>query len=353
MRQKPTRFQPGQWDRYLEVLRTFPFVEGVAIHDGTTQPERTWPDAILDLKAGGRAHRLLVEWKAIPRLNRVAVETLRALRHRNPDEQYILFAPHITPQMGALLAAEGINYADAAGNGHLLLGNQLLVHVEGKRPAVLPPAGRGLGAPGYRVLFAVLVRPELLNQTVREIAVHAGVVKTTVAEVLRRFEGEGALVRTGRGRQIIRRQELVDRWLIGYADVLRPVLMTGRYQIAEEPPELERRVETDFADHAPPGLAWAWGGGAAAYRLTGHYRGEQTILHVNAPIDATLSRLRAVRARDGNLTVLGVPGPLAFAGAVPGTVHPLLVHAELLALHEERADEAARELRNRLELTDR
>jgi len=349
MRRTLKRPQPGEWDRYLEVLRAFPFVDDVALHVETAEERPGQPEAVLDVRAGGRTHRLHVEWKAMPRLNRLAIEGLLAVKRRNPAVPYILFAPHVTAPMGALLADAGINYADAAGNGHLLLGNRMLAHIEGKRPAAPPRAGRGLGAPGYRVLFAILARPDLLNRTVREIAVEAGVVRTTVADVLWKLEDEGAVIRTGQGRRLARRPELIDRWAMGYADVLRPRLQMGRYQVAAEPLELERRIENEFAAHAPPVVAWAWGGGAAAYKLTRHYRGEQTVLHLAAPIDATLNRLRAVRAREGNLTLLGLPGPCALEGVEPGTVHPLLVYAELLTLHDERADETARELRERFE----
>ena len=64
------------------------------------------------------------------------------------------------------------------------------------------------------------------------------------------------------------------------------------------------------------------------------------------PADFT-RRLRLLPARTGELAVLAAPGPLAYEGEVPRTVHPLLVYGELLAGRDDRAREAAAEVRTR------
>lgn len=82
-------------------------------------------------------------------------------------------------------------------------------------------------------------------------------------------------------------------------------------------------------------------------RLTKHYRGEETVLHVEDPPADLARRLRALRAQDGPLTILRAPGKIGFEGALPRTVHPLLAFTELLATGKERAREAAQEIRER------
>ena len=101
-------------------------------------------------------------------------------------------------------------------------------------------------------------------------------------------------------------------------------------------------------DLAPPvPWRWAWGGATAAYRMTGHYRGEDTQLHVDRPAPTLPQELRVLPARTGNLMILRVPGPAAFDGALPRTVHPLLVYTELLIDNDDRAVEAAAEILER------
>ncbi|TFG88264.1 MAG: hypothetical protein E4H17_02625 [Gemmatimonadales bacterium] len=94
-------------------------------------------------------------------------------------------------------------------------------------------------------------------------------------------------------------------------------------------------------------IAWAWGGATAAFRLTGHYRGEQTVLHMDHRPADLAQRLQLLPARTGEIAILGTPGFFAYQGATPRTVHPLLVYAELFAGHDDRAREAAAEVRDR------
>jgi hypothetical protein len=89
---------------------------------------------------------------------------------------------------------------------------------------------------------------------------------------------------------------------------------------------------------------WKWGGGAAAERLTGYFRGRKTVVHLADPPADLPRRLRAIRDSSGHLTLLGFPGPTAMRGRTNDTAHPLLVYSELLAEGSERARDAAQEL---------
>ena len=125
--------------------------------------------------------------------------------------------------------------------------------------------------------------------------------------------------------------------------VLRPKLLLGRFQPQQRArADLEARIE-ELLD----GQRWAWGGGAAALRLTGHYRGERTVVHVDDGAADLAERLGAVPSPEGPLALLRAPGPLALQGPVDGVAHPLLVIAELYSMTDERAAEAAQEIRER------
>jgi len=89
------------------------------------------------------------------------------------------------------------------------------------------------------------------------------------------------------------------------------------------------------------------GGLAAGYRLVEHYRGDGTVAHVRGGAKALAHEIRALRDPGGKLTLFRVPGRLATEGAAPGTVHPLLVYAEMVQTRDERALEAASMVRRR------
>lgn len=66
----------------------------------------------------------------------------------------------------------------------------------------------------------------------------------------------------------------------------------------------------------------------------------------DAPEDVP-RRLTAIPGKQGPLTILRMKAPQMLEGAKPRTVHPLLVYAEMLAVPNERAAEAAEEVREK------
>jgi hypothetical protein len=286
---------------------------------------------------------LLVEEKG-SHLSQALVSDLIARASSRTNTHLILFAPYVSPEMGALLVSHGINFVDRAGNCHLDLGGTYVGHVEGRKLRRSSDAPGGARAPGFRLIFALLVDPALLNAPARELARASGVSLGTASNVLRRLEHDRIVVRTKSRRHLVRRDDLVERWIAGYAETLRPQLLAGRFQTQDKDPlGLEDRVAALLG----PDGNWAWGGAAAAFRLTKHYRSDETVLHVDALSSDLPKRLKAIPHSAGPLILLGVPGPVAFRGAMPHTVHPLLIYTELLLTGSDRAREAASELRER------
>lgn len=327
---------------YLENLLSLPFVRK-AILRAEPHRIRSHDDSILELTTPRGRRRLLVEVKG-SHLSQALASDLIARASSRVTTPRILFAPYVSPEMSALLVSHGINFVDRAGNCHLDLGGSYVGHVEGRKLRRPADAPGGIRAPGFRLVFALLVEPDLLNASARNLARASGVSLGTASNVLRRLEHDRILVRTKSGRQIVRRDDLVERWIAGYTETLRPQLFAGRFQTPDkDPPSLEERVAGILGQEE----TWAWGGVTAAYRLTKHYRGDETVLHVEAAPSDLPKRLKALPHREGRLILLGVPGPLAFRGKAPHTVHPLLIYTELVLTGSDRAREAASELRER------
>jgi len=330
-----------QMSPYLEHLLSLPFLSKAVLQP---QPRRVGRgDATLELTTPRGRRRLLVE-ETRSHLSQAVVGDLIARAPSGATPPLILFAPYVSPEMGALLVPRGINFVDRAGNCHLDLGDSYVAHVEGRKPQKSPYAPGGTRAPGFRLIFALLVEPELLNVPARHVARASGVSLGTASNVLRRLERDRIVVRTKSKRHLVRRDDLAERWIAGYADSLRPQLLAGRFETPDaDPLRLEKRVEALLGREG----TWAWGGAAAAFRLSRHYRSDETVLHVASVASDLPKRLNALPHPAGRLVLLGVPGPLAFRGKVPHTVHPLLIYSELVLTGSARAREAASELRER------
>lgn len=268
-------------------------------------------------------------------------------RMRSVARNHMLFAPYVPPKLGMELAQAGLSYVDAVGNCHILVGpdGHLLAHVEGRKPQRTTNARTAGRAPSHQLAFALLARPTLLDANVRDIALAAGIGKTAVAENLKRLTEQGFIARSRAGASLVRKRDLLDRWLGAYADVLRPHAFLGTYRTqVTEPEALEQHIH-----HVWGNRRWVLGGGAAAWRMTHHYRGPDTVVHVDPSFDADALRvLRAIPSRDGTLTLLRAAGTVAFEGEAAHLAHPLLVYAEMAISVDPRMREAAHELRGRI-----
>jgi hypothetical protein len=327
-------------ERVLTHLRALPFVQRAEMRPTAATPSE---DARLRLQTPQGRYECSVSLKDAP-LTRSAAANLISVVSAAGDRPWMVFSRHITRSVAQLLVDQRIGFVDEAGNCHLAIGEDYLAHIEGRRPPELPRQGRGLGPQSYQVLFALLAKPEAVNAPIRSLADLAGVRKTTVARMLTRLEEENLLVRDKGGRHITQPAPLLDRWLVGYADKLRPRLLIGKYRpFTKDPQELQTLVAQRLGEDQE----WAWGGVTAAYNLTQHYRGEHTILHIRDVPPHFQEGARLLPATDGPFVILAPPGPVAFEGPEPHLAHPLLIYTELLVDGGERARETAEEVKAR------
>jgi len=262
------------------------------------------------------------------------------------DLPLLVLARFVPTAAAERLAGRGVEYVDLAGNCHLLMCGKHYVHVEGKRLA--RAAGREIAASGprqreagHKVLFALAARPELADAPVREVARLAGTGKSAVADVTAKLVHDGIVASTKQRRMVVRRDQLIDRWVVAYVERARARWLAGRFRPVEtDPAALEQHVAAALRDEK-----WGFGGSAAAMRLDRFYRGPETIVHM-AGSERNLAR--AIRAQPdpaGLLLVFVNPMPLAFEGSAPQTVHPLLVYSELVAANDDRSLQAAARIR--------
>jgi hypothetical protein len=330
-----TELQP-----YLTHLRGLPFVRGIRVEKAKQRADLYGVDALVHLRTLIGERELRAEIKRT-HLTRPLADAFLARVRPFAKVRWILLAPYVGTEIARYLRENNMNYLDAAGNCCLAIDQNYLVLVEGRRPMRKAPTERGVRGPGHQVLFAILARPDLLNAPVRTLAQAAGIGKTAAADMLVRLESEGLVGTDREGRRLLQPKIALDRWLAGYNALVRPKLLVGRFRTNDpRVGALEERIEHELGDT----VQWAWGGGAAAMRLTGYYRGTDTLVHIAHVVRDFGKRLKAIPAEGGPLIVLRVPGRVAFEGIKPRTVHPLLVYTELLFAGTERDRAAAEEI---------
>ncbi|MDF2696920.1 MAG: hypothetical protein K0S65_5303 [Labilithrix sp.] len=334
---------------YLERLRALPFVrEARVLELKPTRRAEAQPDAEVLVRTPAGRTTLAAELKRT-HLSREAAERLLHLRRASPiaSRGVILFAPLVGRELAERFGRAQLNFVDLAGNCHLQIDERYLAHIEGRRPESHPTSLRALRAPTYQVLFALLVKPDLVNAPARVLAEAAGGVSPqTAIDARTRLHEQGLLVGSSKAPKwsLNGRKGALDLLIAGVARPLAPSLASGRYRARERD---TARLEITLASRLNATTTWRWGGGAACQRLTGDHRGETTIIYVDRVTPTLASELELVADRNGPISICRRPTPLAFESPTAETVHPLLAYLDLLAEGGERASDAAGEIASR------
>lgn len=332
------------FETYLAVLRGQPFVEAATLISRQISHqagEREW-DGQLELRTPTGRVELWVESKA--RVGSPVEATLLEVARRVPTHSWILFCDELPPASARRLADAGVNYVDAAGNCHLALGRQYITHIEGRKAEHRLSQGRGRpGRTEYVLLALFLTRPETTHLKLRELHQLTGLGPTSLSYGMDALKRRGLLHESG-GKRTLRLPGAIERWIVGYADVLRPRLTHRRFAFAEaDARDFESRAERVLT---AAGIKYAWTGGAAAYRLMHYWHGEITALHADAPMTQLVQLLKLVPKEEGSFVLLDSLAPFIYDHGPAPHVAPLpLIYAELLVNGDERARDAARRLR--------
>jgi hypothetical protein len=270
----------------------------------------------------------------------IAVNATLALYRRQQDQtRCVMIIPQATADMAERLRDDDTQFMDTAGNCFI---NQppLYLFIKGNKlqgVVKAPAVGRAFKQTGLRVLYALLCNPGLEDETYRAIATKIDVALGMVNWVLNELSELGYLVETGKGRarhiRLIGKEKLLERWITGYAEQLRPKLLMGRY----------RGTEGWWQKVILKPEKAQWGGEVAAGKLTDYLKPQTITIYVDKNnLEAVLIQNRLKKDPEGDVELLHrFWQPETIVPHVE-TVHPILVYADLMATGNQRNIETAR-----------
>ena len=255
---------------------------------------------------------------------------------------FLLAARYIPPQAAGRLRDAGIQFIDTAGNAFV---NQppLLIFVKGNKPEkdeIAAPTARLFNGVGLKIVYLFLCQPELVKRPYRDIAemtnVALGTVKSTMTELIQK----GFIVEMGKkGKKLLNKQKLFERWIEAYPDYLKPKLLLGRFRGDKE---WWKDIQMD------PTLA-QWSGEVAAAKLTGYLKpGTITLYADKNRLGELVIANRLKKDPQGNIEIFERFWPLGNGFGDGDTTHPILIYADLAAIGDQRTMETARILYEQL-----
>jgi hypothetical protein len=259
----------------------------------------------------------------------------RQLRILPQEQKGLLVTGYVTPQMADRMKEMDIQFIDGAGNAYINA-PPLFVFIKGNRPADKYPIERPPRAfkpTGLQVVFVLLCNPGLENEPLRQIAKVANAALGTVGWVIGDLKKMGHLVDRGkRGRHLIKKKELLERWVTTYPDQLRPKNLMGRYRA----PHAEW-----WKDEKLTNLTAYWGGEVAAAKLTKYLKPQIVTIYVKGKPGELLLKHRIMKEAAGNIEILNVFWNFEYEWQFPKLVHPILIYADLLGTGDTRNIETA------------
>lgn len=261
----------------------------------------------------------------------VAVQQLNQFKQKG-----MLVAKYINPRIADELKKMDVPFIDTAGNAYI---NEppLLVYIKGNKPDekdILEQPTRTFRPTGLQVIFALLCNPGLENNPFREIAIKADVALGTVGWVMYDLRRMGYIIDMGRrNRRLVRKDNLLNRWVAAYPEQLRPKKMIGRFRADNH----NWWENTDLNE-----INALWGGEVAANKMTQYLKPQIITIYAKQPIGRFLFKNRLKNDVNGDIEILNIFWEFEQDHLHNELVPLLLIYADLLATGDARNIETAR-----------
>lgn len=278
-----------------------------------------------------------------------SVGHLLVLLRRESAQGLLLVTTHVNDRQAHLLRKAGVHFIDTAGNVFLDAPG-LFLWVTGKRTAHTTPTRdrtRAFHPGGIQLLFALLTDRHLGDEATGEALIHkpyrdmcaaTGIPRSTIGWVMTDLIRQGFVIETDDGARLLTaRKRILEAWVQGYTDRLRPRLLIGRYR--------PTRGEWWKSARLEGGL---WSGEVAAAVLTRELKPGTVTIFGAPPSHAFVLENDLQKDPRGTVEFMR-PFWRETATPVPAAncVHPLLVYADLMSIDDERTQEAARTVYDR------
>lgn len=217
----------------------------------------------------------------------------------------------------------GIFFIDAAGNAFIQQ-DGFYVFAEGKKakPEQVIDA-RAFSKGGIKVIFQLLLHPDLLNATVRSIAANAEVSLDTVHKTLQALKAMGHLEMLNKNELAWKNSgDILSDWMTEYDRRLKPGLFIGSFDFLQDS-DYDRWKQVKLNPERT-----CWGGEPAGELLTNNLKpGEWTIYTTETEMEL-VKNYRMVPRKDGAIKVYKRFWPVQTKE--PKFAPPLLVYTDLI-----------------------
>ncbi len=294
-------------------------------------------DALLEIQAGPAKGSFKVEVK-----NNGSPAVLLRVMDKLAEEKGLLIAKHITGQGRDLLEQRGINYLDIAGNCFIQHENGIFLQIKGQAmpEEFKETKHKAFNANGIKLIYVLMLQPDLINAPYRSIAEAASIASSTVGNILDDLKAAKFLYQKNENERVLANlPELLAQWVTAYHQKLKPKMFRGKFRLPFQANQIKsfQLREGDY-----------WGGEPAADLLTNYLSPGIWALYSEKDRKSLITDYQLIPdPKNGNLEVYspfwnGTDEP--FVIKERQVVSPLLVYADLIGSGNDRNIETAKRI---------
>lgn len=260
-------------------------------------------------------------------------------QHHQPNA-FLVGANYITPKSKEALKTNGINYIDSYGNAFLDLKNLKIFIEKGNAKPVYNVYSEVFTRAGGQVLLHLLLKPDLINANYEHLAEVSCVSLGTVSKTINGLINEGFVVKwdTEKKYQLIRREELLDKWVTLLNEKILPTHKIGNYRFST--PEHFKIKDSSST------LESCWGNEYGAKIITNYLNPEKYSFFTNRGKADLIGPFKMIPDVNGDICVyksFWKPRSIELFHHYSETAaNPLLIYAELIYTGNDRNIETAK-----------
>jgi hypothetical protein len=156
----------------------------------------------------------------------------KILNQAKTHQPFIVIAENIFPALKERLRNEKIGYLDLAGNIYINTPNQY-IWIEGNKAIQVKDKerNRAFTKTGLKIILYLLENKEALNFTYRKLAEEIGVALGNINYVIEGLKEAGFILALNNKNMMFQNKKaLLDRWITGYGETLKPANFIGAYK---------------------------------------------------------------------------------------------------------------------------
>ncbi|MFA9371462.1 MAG: type IV toxin-antitoxin system AbiEi family antitoxin [Labilibaculum antarcticum] len=283
-------------------------------------------DGVITFNIQDHELKFIIEIKQ--EIRQYQLENIHLNNHKYKN--YMIVAQRIFPEVKKQLRKQNIAYLEESGNLYLSKGEKLIwIDTNKMKPDSKSIGNRAFTKTGLKVLFQLLIKENLLNNTHRTIAETTHVALGNIPQVINGLKDTGFVLRLNKKELIWdNKKDLLERWMTEYETILKPAIFRGRFKFRTDWQKIK------FEDNET-----LWGGEPAGDILTQYLRPEKFTIYTKESTNNLIRKYHLVPDKNGNVEVYDMFWENKETNK---TVPYLLVYADLMSQNNKRCRETAK-----------